>query len=262
MAYYTLSSQRYNSTSTSNLLLRTGLSYSAAAPSATFIKETFGFNTNGSYWIDLPTVGPTLLYCIMDNAVDGGGWMMIMKATRGTTFNYGASYWTSINTLNSTDTTRNDGDAKFNSMNYLAAKDIMASWPDLSTGGDLSVSGFGTIWIENNYNGGTRTTPVNFFSTVNQYNPNSTAVRGVKWNGGSQFSSQGGYQAYGFNRTDQGSARARWGWSWNNESSPGSNDVSSGIGLDFGSYSAGDVIQCCWDVSGFNRSARVEIYVR
>ena len=36
----------------------------------------------------------------MDSTYDGGGWMMVMKATRGTTFNYGASYWTTQNVLN------------------------------------------------------------------------------------------------------------------------------------------------------------------
>jgi hypothetical protein len=234
----------------------------AAASAADLILA--GKTADGVYWINLPTVGPTQVYCILNTAVDGGGWMMAMKATRGTTFNYGASYWTTVGTLNPTDTTRNDADAKFDSMNYFSAKDIMANWPDLTQGGDLSVSGYGTVWIENNFNAGTRTTPISFFNTVSQYNYNGTYVRSAKWNGGSQFSSQSGYQAYGFNRTDQSNARTRWGWSWNNEGSPGSNDVSGGIGMDsgFGSYSAGDLISCCNDVAGFNRSARVEIYVR
>jgi len=30
----------------------------------------------------------------------------------------------------------------------------------------------------------------------------------------------------------------------------------------FGSYSAGDKINCCNDTTGINRSARVEIYIR
>ncbi|BCU94690.1 MAG: hypothetical protein CM15mV6_0450 [uncultured marine virus] len=36
----------------------------------------------------------------MDNRWLGGGWMMGMKATRGTTFNWDSSYWTSNNVLN------------------------------------------------------------------------------------------------------------------------------------------------------------------
>ena len=45
---------------------------------------------------------------------------------------------------------------------------------------------------------------------------------------------------------------------------PGSNDVGGGIGMDaqFGSYSAGDMINCCQDTTGINRSARVEVYIR
>ena len=49
--------------------------------------------------------------------------MMMMKATRGTTFNYASTYWTAVNTLNTTSLNRNDGDAKFDAMNYFFAKD-------------------------------------------------------------------------------------------------------------------------------------------
>lgn len=102
-----------------------------AAPSALFIKNATGTSTNGVYWINLPTVGPTQIYCIMDSNVDGGGWMMTMKATRGTTFNYDSTYWTAVNTLNPSDTTRADADAKFHSMNYFPSKDLLALWPDI-----------------------------------------------------------------------------------------------------------------------------------
>lgn len=80
----------------------------------------------------------------MDSAVDGGGWMMAMKATRGTTFNFDSSHWTTTTTLNPTDNTRNDADAKFNTMNYFQCKDILALWPDIPSdynnvgGGNLS----------------------------------------------------------------------------------------------------------------------------
>ena len=67
----------------------------------------------------------------MDDRWLGGGWMMGMKATRGTTFNWGSSYWTSDNVLNEGNFNRNDGDAKFQVMNRFAAKDIMAIWPDI-----------------------------------------------------------------------------------------------------------------------------------
>ena len=48
-----------------------GSTAAQAAPSATYIKNLTGTNTNGVYWINLPTVGPTRTYCIMDSARSG-----------------------------------------------------------------------------------------------------------------------------------------------------------------------------------------------
>ena len=71
----------------------------------------------------------------------------MMKATTGTTFQYSSSYWTSINTLNPSDYTRNKSDAKFNTMNYYAAKDIMALWPDIGTsGGSMTLGSPYNCW--------------------------------------------------------------------------------------------------------------------
>jgi hypothetical protein len=266
-----------------------GATAGRAATSAQAIKTLTGTNTNGVYYINLPTVGATPIYCIMDSAYDGGGWMMTLKATRGTTFNYNSSYWTTNNTLNPTETNQNDGDAKFNTFNYFAAKDMLARWPDIGAGG--SISGLGNwIWLENDFIQGARATPLAFHTTPSSY---------ARWNGGTGnggsgnfikdaktfsgwangvFSSQVDIRFYGFNYTNNQNystaARVRWGFGWNENSeglypssgggAPGSNDVSGGIGMDsnYGSYSAGDKINCCQDTSGINRSARVEIYVR
>ena len=244
-----------------------------AAPSALYIKNLTGTNTNGVYWINLPTVGATQVYCIMDSAVDGGGWMMAMKATRGTTFPYDSGYWTAVNTLNSTDNTRNDGDAKFNTMNYFLCKDMLALWPDIpynyagGTGGSLSLSGYNNwCWMKNNYNSGTRQTLINYFSTAS--NVSFGTPKGVER--GTAFSSQAGNSFYGINFTQASWMKIRWGFGWNNEYDWGSNDVIGGIGLyaawsggtTLPSYSAGDEIGCCQDQTGINRSARVEMYVR
>lgn len=243
--------------------------------------------TDGVYWIDLPTVGPTQVYCIMNSSFNGGGWMLAMKATRGTTFNYSSSYWTAINTLNPSDLTQNDGDAKYDVMNYFSAKDIMARFPDIGSGG--SIAGLGAwTWLENDFNGGTRQALTSFFNTP------STATYTSPTNGGSgyfirdaktfsgwasgTFSSQVDIRFYGFNYINNPSygtnAKVRWGFGWNENgeglfpgssgSYRGSNDVSGGIGMDssYGNYSAGDYISCCQDTTGINRSARVEIYVR
>jgi len=79
------SSRGYDS---GTIIIKDGSSPATAAVSAASIKTQTGTNTDGTYWIDLPTVGPTLVYCLMNSSANGGGWMLAMKSTRGTTFNY------------------------------------------------------------------------------------------------------------------------------------------------------------------------------
>ena len=273
-----------------NTRLTIGKFITNPAESAQQIIDWTGSRTDGVYYINLPTSGVTRVYCLLDSKWDGGGWMMAMKSTAGTTFNYSANYWTTDNTLNSTDVTQNDADAKFEVMNKFSAKDIMARWPDISTnGGSIASTGTWT-WMENNFNGGTRQTLISFFTTPSNRTLTSGAYGGsgyfIKdaktfngWQSG-VFSSQTDIRFYGFNYSSyQGgsytfSAKVRWGFGWNENGeglfpssaggAPGSNDVSGGIGMDssYGSYSAGDKINCCQDTTGINRSARVEIYVR
>ena len=252
-----------------------GSSAAKAAPNAKYIQTAFSNYTDGTYWINLPYVGPTQVYCLLRNSVDNGGWMMAMKATRGTTFSYSSTYWTAVNTLNSAQTNRNDGDAKFDTMNYFYAKDIMALWPDIAwntnsstTGGSVNTSGSYNVWcwLQNNFNNGIRITPINFFNQAN----NLFFGDAFNFTGkGTAFSSQVDVRFYGFNYTGNGTGTNRWGFGWN-ENSGGlypngnqqSNDVYTGIGMAYGNYSAGDFITCCQNVTGINRSARVEIYIR
>ena len=250
-------------------LRRDGSSAQAAGDSAAAIKAITGTNTDGVYWINLPTVGPTEVFCLMDSAWNGGGWMMAMKATRGTTFSYTSTHWTSITTLNTTSVNRTDADAKFHTMNYFSAKDFLAVFPDIGAGGSIAGRGAWT-WLQNDFNSGARTTTINFFNTAAQ-----TRISGGKefsgWGSG-VFSSQSGTQWYGFNFSQYTNARVRWGFAWNNEVNDlNSNDVSGGIGMggsNIGgqsanfSYSAGDYIGCCNDTTGINRTARVEMFVR
>lgn len=259
-----------------------------AAPCALAIKAINPSAADGVYWINLPGVGPKQTYCIMSSSYDGGGWMMAMKATRGTTFQYDSTYWTAVNTLNPTQTNQNDGDAKFDVMNYYPAKDMLARWPDITTSNGGSITGLGAhIWLQNNITGshslGTlasgvdngRITPIRFFSGSSKL-----FIKDAKTYDGWQsgiFSSQSDVRFYGFNFLNTPAwAGSRWGFGWNENGGGlypngdmGSDDVFGGIGMKtitWGSgtngYSAGDAISCCQDSTGLNRSARVEVYIR
>lgn len=262
-----------------------GSSSALAATSAYAIKQINPSATDGVYWINLPTAGPTQIYCLMDSTYAGGGWMMMMKATTGTTFQYTSSYWTGVNTLNPTDTTRNNADAKFDVMNYFQAKDMLAIFPDITagTGGSGSIQGKSVLnWYQPNFYAGTRSTPINFFNTVSNYFISDERYFAGMAYGQQYFSTQVDIRFYGFNFSSYNAGNtARWGFG-NNENSegtwnqttvaatllasggaPGSNDVFGGIGVG-GTLvaSAGDKISCCQDSSGINRTSRVEVYVR
>lgn len=245
-----------------------GLSSNTAAVSAQAIKSAYPNSTDGVYWIDLPTVGPKQIYCLMDNKYDGGGWMMAMKATAGTTFNFAADYWYTTNTLNETDLTRNNADAKYDAMNYYPAKDVLALWPDIAASGTES----GSIdnlsnwsWLQNNFHssGATTTLISKFAASPTQSSIETSTTGAISFSGyGTPFSKQPGYMFYGFNYQGNTSHKVRWGVSWNNEADQNTNDVSVGIGLSARSYSAGDAYGCCGNFEGINRSARVEMYIR
>lgn len=244
-----------------------GLSSNTAAVSAQAIKSAYPNSTDGVYWIDLPTVGPKQIYCLMDNKYDGGGWMMAMKATAGTTFNFAADYWYTTNTLNETDLTRNNADAKYDAMNYYPAKDVLALWPDIAASGTES----GSIdnlsnwsWLQNNFHssGATTTLISKFAASPTQSSIETSTTGAISFSGyGTPFSKQVGYMFYGFNYQGNASHKVRWGVSWNNEADQNTNDVSVGIGLSARSYSAGDAFGCC-GTEGINRSARLEMYIR
>ena len=257
-----------------------GSSAAKAAPNAKYLQIAFNNFTDGVYWINLPYVGPTQIYCLLNSKIDGGGWMMMMKATTGTTFNYSSAYWTGVNTLNPSFYNRGNADAKFDAMNYFYAKDMMALWPDIpwnygssSTGGSVNTSGVynNWCWLQNNFNNGIRVTPIDFFSRADKLFFGDASNFAGK---GTVFSSQSDIRFYGFNYINASStAKVRWGFGWN-ENGGGlypngaatSNDVSGGIGMSglFSTninYSAGDQFSCC-GAQGINRSARVEIYIR
>lgn len=245
-----------NSASTS-VTVADGSSADSAASSCQAIAST-GNTADGVYWISLPTAGATQVYCLLNTVYDGGGWMLALKATRGSTFTYSSNYWTTANTLNPTAYNVSDGDAKFNSFNYFQAKDLFAIFPDMINGGSISSSTRGWTWLQNNFSSGNRTTLLSLFSGPQMFISAPSSFSGF----GSQWSAQGGMTWYGINYTQNSGNSVRWGFGWNNEGDHSSNDVTGGIGVGRAAYSAGDAIYCCQTQTGINRSARVEIYVR
>jgi hypothetical protein len=147
------------------------------ADSALQIKTVTGTNVNGLYWINVNGVS-TQVYCIMDSAVDGGGWMLAMKgASNGSNFPYSSTYWTdTTTTLNTgspgplqvnsgaptfasdgnggTAATANSIDAKYNVFNFTPSNQFLTLFPDIvegsSVGGKFPTSTFkyGYAWEE------------------------------------------------------------------------------------------------------------------
>ena len=168
-----------------------GTNQAFPAESAKIIKELSSTNIDGVYYINVNGVS-TATHCLMNDIYDGGGWMMLMKATTGTTFQYSANYWTTANTLNPGETNRNNGDAKFDTFNYSQIKDVMAIWPDISptaytnvygkNGGSLLIDD-GWVWkIDNWYD----VTLPPYGLTANGQTLNDityTASSGSAWNG-------------------------------------------------------------------------------
>jgi hypothetical protein len=246
------------------------------AESAKIIKALNGTNTDGVYYINCNGVSePT--YCLMNDKYDGGGWMMLMKATRSNTFVYGANYWTTANTLNATDVTRTDGDAKYNAFNYKPIKDILAIWPDISPsvytnnfgnqGGSFFVED-GWVWELTNWNGASAATALAGFQTSRTVNPQAPA----EFNGfGPMWSTQSptAHHVIGgaTHLSHAGGGMARWGFVFSDtgDYSGQGSDCFCGIGLGTVQISAGDYNNGpgSWVINyGLNRTARVEMFGR
>jgi hypothetical protein len=238
--------------------------------SAHIIKEISKTNIDGVYYINANGFS-TPTYCLMNDQYDGGGWMMLMKATRGSTFNYSANYWSTANTLNGNETNRNDGDAKFDTFNYMPIKDIMAIFPDVPSanytneaglkGGSLNLED-GWCWKINNWNLSTRTTALAGF----QNNRDAVHITPFRFSGYSSQVFSGQYGAFrhifgGPSHLGGGNRSVRWGFIFNNEGDFWSMDTLAGIGMSDPGYSAGDWFNCCGSV-GLNRSMRLEMYGR
>lgn len=185
-----------------------GKTVNTAGISAKQILQDYPSSLDGTYWINLPVVGATQLFCIMNKLIDGGGWMLGIKSIAGSSnFDYFNSNWTNISTLGPTNTSRNNTtEAKFHVMNYFPTKDILVLFPDFTTttsGGSINLSGITGYkcwnWLFNNfYNSGERIIPIDFFANHNNYKYGDGIPS--NYSGfGSAFSAQSGYGFLGFN---------------------------------------------------------------
>ena len=241
-----------------------------AAPNALSILAVYAARgqtaTDGVYWINLPNVGPTQTYCIMNRNADGGGWMLSMKATTGTTFQYSSTHWTTASVLNKSDLTRNDGDAKYDVFNTYKGSSVMALWPDLTIYGNGSLGASNPYscwsWVQD-YDQFTYTrTPLELF----QAGPNISAATYSAFSGwnSSIWSSEAGNNFYGFNFNSSPNGSVRWGFAFNDQLDWGTDDVNGGIGMNWPGvvYSAGNYNNGPGTPGMGTKSARVEVYVR
>ena len=235
------------------------------------IKNSTGTNTNGVYTIALNVGGAvmnTQVYCLMDSAMDGGGWTMAMKAPRNSqTFPYSSNYWTTANTLNvgnAGSVTADATNAKFDTFNYISATSMLAVFPDAGiNGGSITGHTYGWTWKQVIPNG--PKTPLAIFSGASeQFISDAYLYSGFDTR---VWTRQRDIRFYGFNWNDN--YKARWGFGWNENGgglfpngARGSDDATGGLGLNWGNYSAGDGSFCCTESNGLNRSMAFEMYVR
>lgn len=243
-----------------------GSSSANPATNAAQILSIYPTASDGIYWINCGGTA-TQIYCLMNSIYDGGGWMLLMKATRGTTFNFNSTYFTNnTTTLNPTDLTLNDGDAKYAAFNSVTVKDVMALWPDVGyTGGSIAGTPYWTWLVNNWYSSGTRITAYDGMSTTNSRDsPSYPDPDTFPGNSINIWSRQSGARRHVFGGGSHISANQpiRWGLLYNNENDFFTIDVTGGIGMNLGSYSAGDVIGCCQSSTGLNRTMRVLFFGR
>jgi len=119
------------------------------------IKFVSGTEADGVYYVALPTVGVKPVHCLMRSSMDGGGWMLMMKAgSSGSTFAYASAHWTTASTLNTASLSMTAVDAKFDAFNHAPIQDAMALFPDLPNGGCFSDHPYGWTWLQNGIFGG------------------------------------------------------------------------------------------------------------
>jgi hypothetical protein len=152
---------------------------------------------------------PKPFSAVCDMTRDGGGWTLLLKATGDATLGYSATAWTDANLLNTTDLTSQPANAKYQSF---------LSLPVTTMRGELDgfryTKAFAGMTAQQIFAGPAAV--VSRFPTFNTGAPN--------------WSTQPNCKTFGVN-TPYKFARARFGWSANEQEDCDSNDSTIGLGL-------------------------------
>ena len=229
-----------------------GSSSSCPAQSPQEIVNLYGTTANGSYWINVNGTARETYLILNSGYPDSGSWFLGMKGTRsGTSFTYSSTQWTdSATTLNTNSLTDDvSTEAKFHAFNHLPVTRLVAVFKDRASQA-FNTSGSGDLGT-NSFGGHTWSEIVTSTTMFSRFTTNSNIVDGSGYtgrftihretnasNGKLVFPYQTGWTRYGFNNS--AGYNYRWGTTSNNESSMGSNDSGSGIGMDL--YSAAGLV--------------------
>jgi hypothetical protein len=242
-----------------------GLTQEFPALSAKYILDlSINLLEDGIYYILLNGASMPI-YCLMDPKWDGGGWMMLMKATRGTTFQFSSPYWTNKDTsLNTNDTTRNDRDAKYHTMNYSKIKDLLVTWPDVGYKGGSLINTDTWTWLLNDWYSASRITFLDGIQTDKSRYININNFSGFSSIIWSHEDPNSAFIIGGTRIVKMANKNVRLGFVWSETDIFNSINTFNGIGMDNTTgYSAGDWrSELAGGYAGLNRSMRVEIYGR
>jgi hypothetical protein len=236
--------ERSNAATAAGTQCLIGFSQACPASSPQEIYNLYGTTQDGVYWINIEGTS-TQSYLKMNRTnTDNGSWVLMMKGTKSTSFNYSSDFFDSSTYVLNENSLADDviTNAKFSSYNKLAITKILAVFKDYnggnySAGGDITSSGFnGLTWLETI----SSTTAFNRLngSATNLINRNSLKSQ-------SNLSLQFGWTNYGFNISCTG-LTARWALLTNQEVDDKSCDRFLGIGV--GVYGTGNVSNG-WDHS-------------
>jgi hypothetical protein len=143
--------------------LKDGKSQSTAGRSAYHIKLATCTNDNGVYWILKDNGDAIQIYCIMDSACFGGGWMLAMKGSKTTVlFGFESVHWKTDTVVNNNDfnivndASNNLIDSKYEIFNYFKVSQCLAIFDSNDTNGAINLPNYGWAWLESSFYDGQR----------------------------------------------------------------------------------------------------------